>query len=152
MKNLFILALIFSLSVSTVVTAQSKKTQKETFQATYNAMKTLVKSKEFKYVGEVVFEDRKRERLNSDSNTFSVDNSNVTGLLQALGEATKVIPIKGEISNYNVNFNDDLQNISIEFSVNKMKIYIDIKANGNAFLTVEGAVNNITQRGKLQNI
>lgn len=150
MKNLIMLALIFSISASTAVYAQSKPTQKETFQATYNTMKALVQSKDYKYVGEVVFEDRKRERLSGDVNTLSIDNSNATGLLQALGESDKVYPIKGEISNYNVNFNDDLQTISIEFNVNKKTIYIDIKANGNAFLTVEDGVNKITQRGKLE--
>ncbi|WP_299113410.1 hypothetical protein [uncultured Winogradskyella sp.] len=152
MKNLIILTFIFSLSASTFVSAQSKPTQKETFQGTYNAMKALVKSKKFKYVGEVVFEGFERERLNNEdeSNCLTIEDSKATGLIFDLGEDDRATLIMDKIINYSVNFNDDLQNISIAFAVNKIKILIDIKPNGNAFLTIKNGIKDITQMGKLQ--
>jgi hypothetical protein len=151
MKHIIILALLLSFSTHTVVSAQSKTLQKEQFQNTYNSLKALVKAKEFKYVGEVVFSNAKRERLNSDSNTLTINNTNAVGSISALEKKAKATQIKGEISNYKVNFNDDLQTISIQFNVNKMTVYLNIKPNGNAVLTLKQGASEITQVGKLFN-
>ncbi len=151
MKKIILLALVFSLSVVNTSNAQSKSDYKEKLQGTYDAMKTIVKSKDFKYIGEVVFENTKRERVNAEANTLMVNQAKSSGNLSGLDSKTKV-ELDGKISNYNVNFNDDSQTIHIEYGINKMKILIDIKANGNAFLTLEGGANNITQRGKLQTL
>ncbi|MBV7268244.1 DUF4251 domain-containing protein [Winogradskyella luteola] len=152
MKYLIILILLFSFSATNLVSAQSKETQKEQFQSTYNAMKALVKAKEFKYVGEVVFKADKRQMLDSTTNILTVNQAYSSGSLSTLDSITKGIQVDGEISNYIIDFNDDSQQISVQFSVNNMEIYIDIKPNGNAFLTVKGTVNKITQRGKLKSI
>ncbi|MFC0605672.1 DUF4251 domain-containing protein [Winogradskyella pulchriflava] len=152
MKHIIILALLFSFSATTFVDAQSKTTQKEQFQSTYNTIKALVKSKNFEFVGEVVFSDAGRKRVDGDTNSLSINESKGIGSLSMLSSDTETVKIDGDISNYNVNFNDDMQNIAIQFSVNKMTVYIDIKPNGNAILTVETGVNKITQLGKLKSI
>ena len=118
------------------------------FQSTYNEVKALVQSKDYKFAGEVVFNNKKRTRLDQALNTITISENEVSGQVSSLDN--KTVAINGKITNYNVNFDDDSQKISIEFNVENMKVYIDIKPNGNAFLTIRSGVDDITQAGKVE--
>tara|TARA_R110002124_G_scaffold38563_3_gene122345 strand:- start:10565 stop:11020 length:456 start_codon:yes stop_codon:yes gene_type:complete len=151
MKNLLLLTILLSISATTYTCAQTRVSQKEKFQATYNNSKALVKSLTFKYVGEVVYNNKQREMLDGNTNTISIDKSKVSGQVVSLRNANKTFDIEGELENYKVSFNDDNQRISIEFSVNTYQVFIDIKPNGNAFLTVSDNIgNNISWTGRIK--
>ena len=151
MKNLLLLTILLSISATTYTCAQTRVSQKEKFQATYNNSKALVKSLTFKYVGEVVYNNKQREMLDGNTNTISIDKSKVSGQVVSLRNANKTFDIEGGIENYKVSFNDDNQRISIEFSVNTYQVFIDIKPNGNAFLTVSDNIgNNISWTGRIK--
>ncbi|WP_339751618.1 DUF4251 domain-containing protein [uncultured Winogradskyella sp.] len=151
MKNLLLLTILLSISATTYTCAQTRVSQKEKFQATYNNSKALVKSLTFKYVGEVVYNNKQREMLDGNTNTISIDKSKVSGQVVSLSNANKTFDIEGELENYKVSFNDDNQRISIEFSVNTYQVFIDIKPNGNAFLTVSDNIgNNISWTGRIK--
>ena len=151
MKNLLLLTILLSISATTYTCAQTRVSQKEKFQATYNNSKALVKSLTFKYVGEVVYNNKQREMLDGNTNTISIDKSKVSGQVVSLSNANKTFDIEGGIENYKVSFNDDNQRISIEFSVNTYQVFIDIKPNGNAFLTVSDNIgNNISWTGRIK--
>ena len=149
-KHLVILTLVLGFAATSLSCAQTKMTQKEKFQSTYNAVKDLVQSKDYKFVGEVVYNNKKRSRLDGSSNTITVNQSEVSG--QAFSLEGRQVTVKGTITNYNVNFDDDTQEINIEFNLDGTKVYIDIKPNGNAFLAIKSSVDNITQVGKVQDI
>ena len=152
MKQLILLALLFSLTAITTSNAQTKSTQKETFQATYDDMKALVQSKTFAYVGDYVFNSKRRIKLDGNTNTVNINNTEATGQIEALATTKSTKGIKGKISNYNVSFNDDKQQISIEFKVDDTNVNIDIKPNGNAFFTLKSSGTTISQVGRLKTI
>jgi hypothetical protein len=135
MKKVILLVILFSLSATTYSCAQSKSAQNEKFQATYTNSKALVESHNFQFVGEVVYNNKRREKLDSDA-IISINESKVSGIVIGLTNLNESYNLDGEIENYKEVCNDDNQQISIEFNVKKLKIFIDIKPNGNAFLTV----------------
>ncbi len=148
MKNLVFLVILFSFSATTFCTAQTKAAQKEKFQATYNSSKALVQTQTYQFVGEVAFQNNKREKLDSDSNTVTVNKSQISGQVVSLSQVNKRFDFHGSVEKYQVSFNDDKQQISIEFNVNKDHVVIAIKPNGKAFLTVSsGNGVNISQVG-----
>lgn len=151
MKKIVILVTLFSLSATTFSCAQTKTSQKEKFQATYNTSKALVETQNFKFIGDVVYTNKNREKLDSDSSIIIVGESLVSGKVVSLSVDNKTFLIDGAKKNYKVSFNDEKQHIAIEFSVNEYKVFIDIKPNGNAFLTVSaGLSNSISWTGHLK--
>lgn len=155
MKNVFLLAFIFNLSIVSFVNAQSKQTQHEIFASTYHNSKILVKSQSYVYQGEMVFENRTREKLNEASSQLTIDKTKMSGEMTSIKSENKTIDVSGEISNYDVVFNDEKQKISINFNVTtakeKLTVTIEVTPNGNAFLTTSS--NNgttINWTGKLK--
>lgn len=148
MKHLVLLVMLFSFSATTFCFAQTEASQKEKFQATYNSLKALVETQTYQFIGEVVLENKKREKLDRNSNTLAVNKSQISGQLVSLSQVNKRFELNGAIEKYQVSFSDDKQQISIEFRVNKDQVSIAIKPNGKAFLTVSsGNGINISQVG-----
>jgi len=148
MKHLVLLVILFSFSATTFCFAQTEVSQNEKFQATYNSSKALVETQTYQFIGEVVLENNKREKLDRNSNTVTVNKSQISGQIVSLSQVNKRFYFNGVIEKYQVSFNDDKQQISIEFRVNKDKVSIAIKPNGKAFLTVSsGNGINISQVG-----
>ena len=139
MKKLVLLATIFSISIVTSSFAQSKVSQKEKFQSIYDTTKTLVETQVYQFIGEVVYNNKKREKLDSNSNSISINKSTASGYLTALSSENKSFKISGSIDNYKISFKDEKQQIYIEFNVGDDTFYIDIKPNGNAFLTIKNS-------------
>ncbi|WP_299519068.1 DUF4251 domain-containing protein [Winogradskyella sp.] len=152
MKRLILLTIFLGFSSVVTSYAQSKVSQKEKFEATYNKIKAIVQSKDYQFVGEMVYHNKKRERLEVNSNTVTVDRNNVSGKVSSLSSKRTTIEVDGRMKNYNVNFDDDSQQISIEFTSDNVGFYIDVKPNGNAFLTAKRANSEITQVGKIKDI
>ncbi|WP_299109916.1 DUF4251 domain-containing protein [uncultured Winogradskyella sp.] len=156
MKKLILLAFIFSLSATTYVSAQTKQSQKEVFAPIYQNSKSIVKSESFLYVGNMVLEDRTREKLSDDSNQLVISDSKMSGELVSIKSKNKTINVSGDISDYNVNFNDDKQEISISFSVKSasetVSVNIEVKPSGNAFLTASSGNDTLIYwTGKIKN-
>ena len=137
MKKLVLLATIFSISIVTLSFAQSKVSQKEKFQASYNTTKALVETQVYQFNGEVVYNNKKREKLDSNSNSISINKSTASGYLTSLSAENKSFKISGSIDNYKISFKDEKQQIYIEFNVGDDTFYIAVKPNGNAFLTIK---------------
>lgn len=156
MKKLILLALLFSLSVTSFTCAQAKETQKAKFQTTYNRSKAIVETLRYNFVGEMVYSNKNREKLSDDSNTIMINKSKVSGKVISLSTENKSFDVNGTIENYKASFDDDKQQIAIQFNVKTatqtLEFFIDIKPNGNAFLTVSsGNYNTISWVGKIKN-
>lgn len=134
---------------TTYATAQQKQTQQDAFQATYNNIKALVQSKDYKFNGTFVYSNKNREQLATETNTLVVKRNNANVNIIGLSFNNKTITTKGSIQNYKVTFNDEKQIIAINFKVNNAEFYLDIKPNGNTFLTAKSSGVTITQIGKL---
>ena len=146
MKKLILLAILFSISTIPSLNAQSKQTQKEQFQSTYNNMKSLVESQVFDFVGDVVFAGRTREKLNNDINTITINKSQASGSIISLKSKNKSFDLNGDVEDYQTVSDDDKQNIFIQFKVKSptqtLDVNIEIKPNGNATLTASSGTNN----------
>lgn len=156
MKKLIFLAFIFSLSVSTYVSAQTKQSQKEVFASMYQNSKIIVESESFVYLGHMVLEDRTREKLSDDTNQLVINDSKMLGELVSIKSENKTINVTGDIKDYKVVFNDEKQEISINFNITTasetVSINIEVKPNGNAFLTASSSNGTlINWTGKLKN-
>ncbi len=150
MNKLIIVAILFSLSVTTFSYAQTKPSQKEIFQATYETSKALIASQDYQFVGELVYNDVKREKLEPNSNAIRLNNTKVSGTLKAIGNANKSFEFAGRVKKYNAAYDDDNQSISVDFLVNGDKVHIEVMPNGKAMVTcnLKGA-SNMTWLGKL---
>lgn len=152
MNRLIIVLTLFSLSATSLSCAQAKTSQKEKFQAYFDEVKALVESKSYKFVGEVVYNNKNRFVLDDTTKSEVTLNGDVVSSVVYRLDKLKGVEVSGEVVNYKATINDEKQTIAIELSINKNTFYIDIKPNGNTFLTVKYGVNNITQVGKIQSI
>jgi hypothetical protein len=151
MKKLVLLIVLFVFNATAYCGAQTKTTQKEKFESTYNALKTLVKSERFQYKGEMVYNHNGREKLDSNLNTISVNGTEILGLVTSFKSDNKAFDINGTLENYKVNYDDENQRITIQFKVNIYNVSIEVKPNGNAFLKVSNGLNStINWTGKLE--
>ena len=153
MKKTILFAFIFSLSVVSM-NAQTKPSQKDQFQATYNNMKSLVQSQVYNFVGDVVFDGRTREKLNVDSNTIVINKNEISGNVVSLQSKNKSFDVNGSIEDYKGLFEDDKQRISVQFKVvtstQSLDLLIIIKPNGNTILTVSSDNNAISWVGHIK--
>ena len=150
MKKLVLLALLFSLSATTFMSAQSKKNQKEIFAATYKTSKSVVKTEHYKFVANVIRNSQEREILNGDVNKIDINKLSVSGQLHAFLKDRTVHSLQDNSSEISTTFNDDSQEISISIKTNAYTISIDVKPNGNAFLELTNTNNTkLLYTGKL---
>ncbi|WP_225036388.1 hypothetical protein [Winogradskyella sp. SM1960] len=138
MKKLILLALLFSLSASTFVMAQSKKSQQELFASTYHNSKVAVKSQHYQFVANVVHNSQEREILDGAINQLRINKFEVEGQLHEFSKTGTIHTIKDDKSKINTAFDDEKQQISIVMKTTDYAIAIDVKPNGNAFLTLTG--------------
>ena len=155
MKKLVLLAILFSLSATTYTCAQKKQTQNKKFQTTYNNSKAIVETQRYNFVGEIVYSNKNREKLSEDSSIIAINKSEILGKVISLSTDNKSFDVNGIIENYKASFDDDKQQIAIQFKVKTttqtLDVFIDIKPNGNAFLTVSsGNYNTISWTGKIK--
>jgi len=136
MKKIILLAVLFSFSVPTLITAQSKTSQKEIFASTYHSSKVAVKSHHYQFVADVIHNSQEREVLNGEHNQFKVHKLKVLGQLHDFSKHKVVHIINDDHSKIDTSFNDDAQLISIDIHATDYDIKIEIKPNGKAFLTL----------------
>ena len=135
MKKIILLVLLFSLSSTTYVSAQSNETHKEQFQSTYNNLKILVATQKFQFIGETIFDGQKREKLNKVDNTININDSKFSGQLRAFKSTEVILNHEEELSDFFVKTDDETQQITIKFTVNGNSLLINIRPNGKAVLT-----------------
>ncbi|REG86164.1 DUF4251 domain-containing protein [Winogradskyella sediminis] len=138
MKKIILLIVLFSFSVPTLITAQSKTSQKELFANTYHNSKNAVKSQHYQFVADVIHNSQEREVLNGEHNQFKVYKLQVVGQLHDFSKHKVVHVIKDDQSKIDTSFNDETQLISIDILATDYDIKIEIKPNGKAFLTLNG--------------
>lgn len=124
--------------------AQSRNIDQEArFKEIYKTTKSLVSTNQYQYVGTYVFDNRRRERLESGTNTLIVNSSQSQGTIRSLREDNLSYSLNGQIKDYKVEYGDAEQTINISYKVNTpsetMEISIAVKRNGNAFLTLNTA-------------
>jgi hypothetical protein len=150
MNKLIIAVILFSLSATTFSYAQTKGSQKDIFQATYETSKVLIASKDYQFVAELVYNDVKREKLEPNSNVLRLNKTKVSGTLKAIGNANKSVEFAGTVKKYNAAYDDNNQSISVDFLVNGDKVHIEVMPNGKAMVTCNlKAASAITWLGKL---
>jgi hypothetical protein len=150
MKKLVLLALLFSLSATTFMSAQSKKSQKEIFAATYKTSKSVVETEHYQFVANVIRNSQEREILNGDVNKIEINKLSVSGQLHAFSKDRAVHSLKDNNSEISTTFNDEDQEISISIKTKAYTISINVKPNGNAFLELTNTNNTkLLYTGKL---
>src|SRR5690554_5788457 len=97
MRKLILLSLLFCLSATVYVSAQSKPTQKELLEPTYNNSKTLINTGKYQFVGDAVYNDVTREMLDKAINSLSINKSEASGEIVSLSTEKKNIKVKGAI-------------------------------------------------------
>lgn len=153
MNKLILVVVFFSLSLTTFSYAQTKTSQKEMLQATYESSKAIVKTQNFQFIGELVFNGQQRERVEGDLNTVHINKSEVSGGIKTLSESNQTIEFLGSLENYNVSYDDDNQIISIDFRLNNQALHINIKPNGKVHLTTNlNIANGLVWIGRLVKI
>ncbi|WP_299100016.1 DUF4251 domain-containing protein [uncultured Winogradskyella sp.] len=136
MKKLILIALIFSLSAGSIVTAQTKQTQKERFQPIYNITKSTIKSDNYQFVANVIYNDEGRETLDGELNNIQINKSSVSGRLNGFSKDRMILSINEDNSKISVDYNDEKQEVLIDIDAISHKITIEVKPNGNAFLVI----------------
>jgi hypothetical protein len=156
MKTFTLIAFIFSLFATTHTLAQTKENQNKLFKSNYNQSKVLVQSRDFSFVGDMVYENKTRERLNADSNTISIKTAKVSGILTALTSKNETFNFNGAIEDYKVLYDDEKQQILIQFNVKTatqtLNVRIEVKPNTNAFLEVKSKSSSASYVGKLKSL
>ena len=151
MKKFSLLCLLFCLSASTLNFAQTKTTQSETFQVTYDATKALVASKNYQFIANLIYDDNKRAQLDEALNKVSVSSAKISGVLETFQKADRTHSFKGNMTSYGHFFDDEKQEILIKITNEGYKLDIEIKPNGKAFLTLSGTGSSeLMYIGKLQ--
>ena len=154
MKTFTLFTLLFSLFTTTCSFAQTKEAQNKLFQDTYNQSKVLVQSQDYTFVGDMVYKNKTRERLKADFNSITIKKTEVSGALATLSSENRTFDLNGTIEDYKVLFDDDKQQISIQFNVKSefqtLEVRIEVKPNGNAFLVVKGKSSSASYTGKLK--
>ncbi|WP_458626631.1 hypothetical protein [Winogradskyella sp. PC D3.3] len=136
MKKIVLLALLFSLSATTLVTAQSEISQQEAFSISYHNSKALVKTQAYKFVANVVHNGLDRELLDGEVNQISISKLNVSGQLQGFSKDKVIYTLKESNATIDTVFNDENQQISIVIEAKLHNLSIVAKPNGKAFLTL----------------
>lgn len=150
MKKLVFLVLLFSLCTSTFVTAQSKISQKEMFAATYHNSKIIAESQHYKFIANVIHNSQEREILDDAINEIRINKLDVSGQLHGFSKESAIYTLKDSNSKIDTSFNDDNQQISITIKTLVYDVIIEVKPNGNAFLTLtRDGSSNILYTGKL---
>ncbi|GGW63534.1 hypothetical protein DFQ11_102237 [Winogradskyella epiphytica] len=152
MKKLVLLTLLISLSAVSFVTGQTKQSQEEMFQATYNNSKSLVISKQFQFISEAVFNDEKRQLVDGKTNRLKFNKAKVSGKLASFSSFDKTVNLDGRLKNYKSSFNDAKYEILILFNIGTDEYQIKINKIGKAFLSLNSGNNNITQLGRIERI
>jgi hypothetical protein len=143
MKKLSLILLFVSLSASVCLFAQSQDNQNDIFETIYKKNKALAETQQYRLIAETVYKDKSRKQLNPDSNIISINKSEISGVLNTLKSQNKTFQLIGAIEAYSVAFDDDKQEVSIQFSIKSMlqpsEIAIVVKPNGKAFLELKSA-------------
>ena len=155
MRYIYIVFLVAGLMSSfTAIAQENQQSQQDVFQSIYNASKEKIQSQQYQYIGEYVYQNKTREILEGNSNTLSINGSNANGKITALKKANKTFVVDGTIKDYDVDYNDSKRTIRVKFKVESpaegYDVLIDVKPNGNAFLTLKNsAMETISWTGKL---
>lgn len=136
MKKLFIICLFFALAMPFVGFSQNPLTKEEKVQAMYDLNKKVVQSQNFSFIATWVFSDDERSEVAENENLITIKGANFYGLLTNL-DTDKPIMLKGGLENYTTNFNDEAHQIAISFKIGVYNAKIEVKPNGNAFLTLD---------------
>jgi hypothetical protein len=112
------------------------------FEPTYQKSKSLVMAKNYTVNFTMVYDNSRREQINSNTNSVSIYQSNSSGSLASFSNRGVIFDFNGAISNYKVKFDDSrkLINISYELNNNSDKIEnveLAIRPNGNAILSIK---------------
>lgn len=152
MRTLLLLVFLLTFSATSISCAQSKTTQKEKFQSNYENMKTIVQGNSFKFIGNLVYDSAQRKTVDAALNTISINGNELSGNFSTLEATDKRVELDGQISNYKIDYDDEKQTISISFLSGQYNFYIDIKANGYAFLAVKFGGETINQIGSVEHL
>jgi hypothetical protein len=89
----------------------------------------------------MVYDNNRREQINSNTNSVSINQSSSSGSLASFSNRGVIFDFNGTLSNYKVKFDDSRKLINISYEVNnsdKIEIVeLAIKPNGNAILSIQ---------------
>lgn len=157
MKNLFLIVFLVSFSATSLVTAQTSRSQEEKNEIIYNNCKAAVKAMQYNFVADWVFKDNQREQLESNSNGITINESEISGKLISSVANNAIFSVDGTIENYTTKFDEESKRIMITFKVNTktdiLAFSIKVMPTGNTFLDVSSTENgSISYRGRLSKL
>lgn len=139
MKKLLIFCFLIAIASPSIGFSQSALTKEEKVQAMYNLNKKIVESKNFNFIATWVFSDSERGEVTEDTNTITINKSNIYGALTTLDANKPSVMLKGSMQNYNVNFNDETHQITISFRIGAYNATLEVKPSGIAFLELKNS-------------
>lgn len=133
----YVIFLLF-LSITSVGIGQSRL---DKFEPTYQKSKSLVMAKNYTVNFTMVYDNSRREQINSNTNSVSINQSNSSGSLASFSNRGVIFDFNGAISNYKVKFDDNRKLINISYDlINNGKsqfIELAIKPSGNVILLLK---------------
>lgn len=149
MRYIAFLFIAFSFATTNSINAQQITNQKEQHKATYEANKLLIQSKTYTITPEVVYIERNRKAINSDTNFLSMNGDRIISYLETL-DPKVTLKLDNKVSNYKEDSNDDRQVIIVEFSTSDSQFKIIIQPIGNVFIEITKSGETTTYKGKLK--
>ncbi|WP_370391234.1 DUF4251 domain-containing protein [uncultured Winogradskyella sp.] len=126
------------LTITSVGIGQSRL---DKFEPTYQKSKSLVMAKNYTVNFTMVYDNSRREQINSNTNSISINQFNSSGRLASFSNRGIIFDFNGAISNYKVNFDDNRKLINISYDlINNGKskfIELAIKPSGNVILLLK---------------
>jgi hypothetical protein len=133
----YVIFLLF-LTITSVGISQNRL---DKFEPTYQKSKSLVMAKNYTVNFTMVYDNNRREQINSNTNSVSINQSSSSGSLASFSNRGVIFDFNGTLSNYKVKFDDSRKLINISYEVNnsdKIEIVeLAIKPNGNAILSIQ---------------
>jgi hypothetical protein len=136
MKKLLSLTVFFCLALPTLSFSQTPLTKEEKVKAMYELNKKNIKTQDYSFIASWVFGNDKRAEVSQNEKTIQISDSNIEGVLSQLETNKSSIELKGNMQNYNAEFDDAKNYIAVTFTIGVYNAIIEVKPNGNAFLTL----------------
>lgn len=139
MKKLLTFCFLIAIASPSIGFSQSGLTKEEKVEAMYNLNKKIVESQNFSFIASWVFSGNSRGEVAEDSNSITLNSTTIYGALSTLDANKPSIMLKGATENYNVNFNDEANQITINFRIGVYHATLEVKPSGIAFLELKNS-------------
>ena len=150
MKRL--LAITLFLSFTAIGLSQTTPIVENRGDAIYLGYKQLIETQQYQFKGEWVIVDKKRTNIDSALNSLVINNASVSAQFNNPDDNSSSFSDSGQLNNYKVSYNDEIQKINIDFNLGNRTFYFEIRNNGKVFLKHKTGTGEILWIGQLSKL